>query len=112
MKKNTCDDCILDKTDACSGRTDGHICSDFLRECSECPEYDTINHNCPLYCKFIRETLQEYLVVKLEQIKTEMNEYKEFQDGHFIDASEMKYALMYIIDAHLYELKGEENENP
>ena len=106
MKKNTCDDCMLDKTDACSGRTDGHICSDFLRECSKCPEYDTINHNCPLYCKFIRETLQECLVAELEQIKEEMQNPKEtgfdFYDG--LDYAER------VINKRIAELKGENNE--
>ena len=51
------------------------------------------------------------LETELEEIKAEMDEYKEFQDGHFIDASEMKCALMYIINTHICKLKGENNEN-
>ena len=110
MKKNTCDDCMFDKTDVCSGRTDGHICSDFLRECKKCPEYDTVNGNCPLYCKFIRDNLSEAIIFELEEIKSEMDKYKEFQDGHFIEASDMKYSLMYVIDEHILALKGENDE--
>ena len=115
MNKNTCTDCLLDDTDVCSkgaDRTvDNKICKDFIRLCTQCPEYDTINGNCPLYCKFIRETLQECLITELEQIKEEMSEYKEFQDGHFIDAAQMKYALMYVVDTHLYDLRGDLDEN-
>lgn len=53
--------------------------------------------------------LKVRLLAELEKIKAEMDEYKEFQDGHFIDASEMKHALMYIINTRLCKLKGESN---
>jgi len=37
-----------------------------------------------------------------------MDEYEPFQNGHWKDASEMKFALMYVIDNRIKELKGEQ----
>ena len=106
MNKNTCTDCLLDNTDFCpkdkDKTTDNKICKDFIRLCSECPEYDTINHNCPLFCKFIRETLQECLVVELEEIKTEI---QNLSTNNFLEMIPKGEAVR-IVDNHIKELNN------
>ena len=118
MNRNECDDCILDGTDACTGRVDGHICPDFLRECLNCPEYDTIHHNCPLYCKFIRDSMKEELDTWISELRDKVEDISErtyltTRDGcttgySVKDAYQLKEEVLAIFDKTLSELKGEQ----
>lgn len=111
MNKNTCTACLLDNTDVCSKSkdktTDDKICKDFIRLCTKCPEYDTINHNCPLYCKFIRDTLQECLVAELEQTKEEIEDL--LSSYGYLDMH-TNNDVLEIIDEHIAKLEGEPND--
>lgn len=116
MNRNECDDCILDGTDACTGRVDGHICPDFLRECPNCPEYDTIHHNCPLYCKFIRDTMKEELEYGFQTLRDKVEciderTYSTTRDGDVTgysikDAYQLKKEVLAIFDKTISELRG------
>ena len=109
--KSNCTQCLFDNTDVCSrgaGRAvNDKICEDFLRECKKCPEYDTINGNCPLYCKFIRDNLSEAIIFELEEIKAEI--LPKDNDNFWREADAKPY--IKVIDKHISELKGENNEN-
>jgi len=115
MNRNECDDCMLDGTDACAGRVDGHICPDFLRECPKCPEYDTIHHNCPLYCKFIRDGMKEELSAWIEELRDKVERIDERTylttngdtTGYGVkDAYQFKKEVLAIFDKTISELRG------
>ena len=90
-----------------------------MSKCLECGYYDKEKHYCPFYCQLIRETLNEAISFELEKIKAEIIKGKCKRCD--IDVNIQKCLeehnslcdvddILVIIDNHIKELKGENNE--
>ena len=79
--------------------------------CKGCKEYDTENHCCHRYTSFIRETLQDNIDAVLEDIKAEIEEFKNNEHTYEYGGFDRAYnGIMEIINKHISRKESEEEE--
>lgn len=82
-----------------------------MTDCDKCKEYDKEKNYCPVFCNVINDTLTDKAIEELEKIKAEIEDIRLSEEN--VDSSwcaGLKYVDNKIIDKHISELKGENNE--